>query len=59
MAINVKSIITTIIGSGIIWIASDYENLRANVSDLNLHFSYIKEALDEIKTDVKHIKGSK
>jgi len=57
--INTKTVLTALVGSAIIWFAKDYEGLRAGVSDLKLHFSYIKNTLEEIKTDVKDIKRSK
>jgi hypothetical protein len=34
----------------------DVQGLRAKVGGLELHFKYIKTSLEEIKTDVKHIK---
>lgn len=34
----------------------DFQGLKAKVGGLELHFKYIKTSLEEIKTDVRHIK---
>ena len=54
--ISWKSVLSTVVAAAILFIAADYKGLSADVLGLKLHFGYIKDSLETIKTDVDDIK---